>query len=261
MRIKLFLLPLAVIIQLLYFPVKAQIRNPQDLYDLVLKKYDKFGYIKYKELCGDSKLAEYVSYLQSIDPKKLTPASNELAYWINEYNAFTLKLICDHYPLKSINDLNTGIGILRPLFGATVMDKKLIPFNEEKISLNDIVKKEIWTKFKDPRIYFALVFGAKDCPPLRDEPYEGGKINLQLNEQARLFLNDTTKNYFDVKKRTAYLSSIFKWHENDFGKNKEEMLIYISRFLPKNITSDILAFTKKWDVVYKDFNWSLNEAK
>ena len=241
--------------------VQAQIRDPQELYDLILKKYDKLGYVKYKELCGDSRLAEYVGYLKSLDPEKLKPGSSELAFWINEYNAFTLKLVCDNYPIKSINDLNTGIGILRPLFGATVMDKKLVPFGKEMISLNDIVKKEIWTKFKDPRIYFALVFAAKDCPPLRDEPYEGDKISLQLNEQARLFLNDTTKNYFDVKNRKAYLSSIFQWHENDFGNNREEMLIYISRFLPKNISSDLIAFTKKWDIVYKDFNWSLNEAK
>ncbi len=260
MRLKLLFSFLIIALLLTDYAVQAQIRNPQDLYDLVLKKYDKFGYVKYKELCGDSRLAEYVCYLKTIDPEKLTPASDELAYWINEYNAFSLKLICDHYPLKSINDLNTGIGILRPLFGATVMDKKLIPYGKDLISLNDIVKKEIWAKYKDPRIYFALVFAAKDCPPLRDEQYEGDKISMQLNEQARLFLNDTTKNYFDVKNRIAYLSSIFQWHENDFGKNREEMLIYISRFLPKNISSDIISFTKKWDVVYKDFNWSLNEA-
>ena len=102
----------------------AQIKDPQELYNIILKKYDKLGCVKYKELCGDSRLAEYVDYLQSINPGKLIPESSQLAFWINEFNAFTLKLVCDNYPLKSINDLNTGIGILRPFFGAAIMDKK-----------------------------------------------------------------------------------------------------------------------------------------
>ncbi len=261
MKLKIFFLSLTLFLLLNGMKSAAQIRDPQEIYNLILKKYDKFGLVKYKELCGDSRLAEYVDYLKSVDPDKLTSPGKELAFWINEFNAFTLKLVCDNYPLKSINDLNTGIGILRPLLGAAVMDRKLIPLGKEKISLNDIIKKKIRAKFKDPRIYFALVYAAKGCPPLRDEPYQSDKISVQLNEQARLFLNDTTLNFFDVKSRTAYLSKIFRWHEDDFGKSREEMLVYLSRFLPKNISSDIIAFAKRWDVVYRDFDWSLNGVK
>jgi len=240
--------------------VFAQVNNPQEIYSLILKTYVKLGCVKYKELSSDSRLAEYIDYLYKCNIENLPVENNNLAFWINVYNAFVLKLVCDNYPLKNINDLNTGIGILRPLFGATVQDKKFMLLNKKKYSLNDIIKEKIWSSYKDPRIYFALVFAAKGCPPLRDEPFTSIKISLELTEQARLFMNDTTKNYFDVKKRVAYLSKIFQWHENDFGKDRSEMLLYISRYLPKNISSDITAFTKKWDIVYKDFNWSLNES-
>lgn len=241
-------------------PASAQINNPQDLYNLILKSYVKMGNVKYKELMGDPRLAEYITYLENVNPETLSAESENLAFWINVYNAFVLKAVCDNYPIKSINDLNTGIGILRPLFGATVQDKKFIPLEKKKLSLNEIIKEKIWAKTKDPRIYFVLAFAAKGCPPLRDEPYNGDKINIQLSEQARLFLNDTTKNYFDLKNRVAYLSKIFEWHEKDFGKNHDAILLFISRFLPRNISSDLVSFTKKWDIVFKDFNWSLNET-
>src|SRR5262245_13745487 len=78
------------------------------LYTSLLQKYVQNGRVNYKGLCTNSDLAKYISYLESSDPEKITNEKVRLAFWINAYNAYTIKIICDHYPVKSINDLHSG---------------------------------------------------------------------------------------------------------------------------------------------------------
>ncbi|MGD1006073.1 MAG: hypothetical protein ABR980_02445 [Ignavibacteriaceae bacterium] len=84
-------------------------------------------------------------------------------------------------------------------------------------------------------------------------------MNEQLNEQARIFINDTTKNIFDLKSHKAFVSSIFESYEKEFGFNNKSTLIFLSNFLPKKIREDILANSDQWDLSFKSFNWSLNK--
>ena len=129
------------------------------------------------------------------------------------------------------------------------------------MTLNEIEHEIIRKKFKEPRIHFALVCASISCPPLRNEAYEGYKLNEQLEDQAKLFFNDRTKNKFDLKNRTAFLSKILDWYDNDFGNNDEEVLLFIAKYLPEKLSKDIQENTEEWDIDYLPYNWDLNEIK
>ena len=177
------------------------------------------------------------------------------------YNAFTLKFIIDEYPVESINDLHWGGLYLGTLLGSTIWDDYRIVISGTELSLNNIEHDIIRKKFNEERIHFALVCASISCPSLLNEAYEGYKLDNQLNEQAKLFFNDVTKNKFDKKTRTASLSKILSWYENDFGENEQEILNYVSRFLDKEIAEDIKNNLSKWNIKYLSYNWDLNEYK
>jgi len=229
------------------------------LYNLILKEYVKLGKIRYKELSTDLRISEVVGQFGKINPGEIKSSNDKLAFWINLYNSIVLKIIGDNYPVKSISDLNSGIVILSPVLGKLVWDKKVVMINNNNLSLTQIEHIIITSGFKDPRALFAIVYASNGCPPLRDEAYTGEKLNEQLNEQARIFINDTTKNIFNLKDRKAYISTIFESYNNEFGLDKKCILIFLSNFLPKKIREDILANADQWDLSYKDFDWSLNK--
>ncbi len=122
---------------------------------------------------------------------------------------------------------------------------------------HDIIRKE----FNEPTIHFVLVCAAISCPPLRNEAYTGEKLDEQLNDQAKTFLNDKYKNYFDEENKTAHISKIFDWYNDDFGNNDKRILKYISQYLPEKLSNDIKANITKWQIEYKNYNWDLNKAK
>jgi Protein of unknown function, DUF547 len=229
------------------------------LYSSLLQKYVQTGRVNYKELCKNSDLTKYISYLESSDPEKILNEKDRLAFWINAYNAYTLKVICDHYPVKSINDLHSGGLALGSVFKTTIWDKEIVIINHKPTSLNNIEHKIIRPVFHDFRIHFALVCAAKSCPPLRSESFEGSNLDQQLDDQARLFLADNTKNRFDAANRKATISKIFDWYKKDFGKDEAEVLVAISKFLPEQIGRSIQSEPGKWQVDYTNYDWSLNE--
>jgi hypothetical protein len=252
---------------LLYFfgLFSLQICNAQSgstnyqLYNLILKEYTKLGKVKYKELANDSRLPEVVQQFEKINPDQLKTSNDKLAFWINVYNSIVLKIICNNYPLNSINDLNKGIVLLSPVLGKSIWDKKIIKINNNGLSLTQIEQIITKSDFKDPRAHFALVYAANGCPPLRDEAYTGEKLSEQLNEQARIFINDTSKNIFHLQTRKAYISKIFELFESEFGLNKISTLVFLSNFLPKNIRDDILYNSGKWQVNFAGFDWTINK--
>jgi phosphoglycerate-specific signal transduction histidine kinase len=97
------------------------------------------------------------------------------------------------------------------------------------------------------------------CPEIRDEAYVANKLETQLEKQATKFINDPSRNKFDLKNREAEISEIFNWFEEDFGNDEEEVLLYIAKYLPEEITNDIINNLTEWDVSYMNYNWGLNE--
>ncbi len=251
---------LSILFFLSYNITFAQSVNDQhSLFTQILQDNVSNGLVKYNKLKDDVRLDKYIEQLENTNPQKIVNEKNRLAFWINAYNAYTLKFIIDEYPVESINDLHWGGLYLGSLLGTTIWDDEKIIINGTELSLNNIEHDIIRKKFNEERIHFALVCASISCPPLRNEAYEGYKLENQLNEQAELFFNDVTKNKFNKKTRTASLSKILSWYENDFGENEQAMLNYIARFIDEDIAEDLKNNLLKWNIKYLPYNWDLNE--
>jgi hypothetical protein len=222
-----------------------------------LQKNVRNGHVNYKAMCKDPALSTYITQLSRTAPEG--SKESQLAFWINAYNAYTLKVICDHYPVKSINELHRGGLIIGTLTKGTIWDKKLAVVNGEPLTLNHIEHEVIRKQFHEPRAHFALVCASVSCPALRPEAYEATKLNEQLEDQGRIFFADSGKNSFDVPNKIAHLSKILDWYSGDFGKTKQDVLLFASRFVAEPIASEIRKDPGKWKIEYTDYNWDLNE--
>ncbi|MCA9404715.1 MAG: DUF547 domain-containing protein [Candidatus Omnitrophica bacterium] len=238
---------------------QSQTSMDYSAYDTLLHEYvNPRGLVDYERLCADPALRSVTEQLSHTDPGRLE-REEALAFWINVYNAFTLQVICDNYPLESINDLHGGGLVLGTVFKTTIWDKKWFAINGQEVSLAHVEHKILRPQFGDPRIHFAIVCAARSCPPLRAEAYVAGRIEKQLDDQGRIFLSRPDLNRFDLKSQTAYLSGIFKWFLKDFGKNKKDLLRYLAAFAPSPEVRDLLENQPiPWTVRWNDYDWSLN---
>lgn len=225
----------------------------------LLNKYVKNGLVDYKSLKNDNQLDNYLDQLSSTNPDEFTH-DEKLAFWINVYNAFTLKVVSVNYPINSITELHTGGKLIGYLIGKTVWDKEFIKISEKKYSLNDIEHK-ILRKMNEPRIHFAVVCASISCPEISAEAFEADKLEIQLEKSVRKFLNDSSRNHFDLKNRKAYISKIFSWFKEDFGGTDENILNFVLNYLPYDLQVDLKNNFANWSIVYKSYNWDLNEIK
>lgn len=254
MRTAIFLLTL---LSIFVKPGFSQSENT--LLTAVLSDHVREGRVDYPRLCADARWRECLAWLSSTDPDSLPSDQAKLAFWINAYNAWTLKIICDNYPLKSINELHSGGLAIGMVLKTTVWDKKIVTINNEKTSLSDIEHKIIRPVFRDPRIHFAIVCAAKGCPPLRSEAYEGERLDQQLDDQGWRFLAQEEKNAFDFQNQVAHISPIFGWFKEDFGKKPENILRFMARYLPQDQRDILLRDAVQWKIRYTRYDWSLNE--
>lgn len=221
------------------------------VFDRLLKKHvDQNGRVDYQNFAKDQPLLRnYLNSLSRNTPDSLKWSENEqLAYWINLYNAFTTELILDHYPLESIRDIGTKIPIV---FGDTAWDIEFINVGAKTYTLDQIENEVLRNKFDEPRVHFALVCAAASCPDLRREAYTADKLDSQLNSQAVIFLSNPIKNKIGSEKST--ISEIFKWYESEFTKNGT-LIEYLNQFTRSTISSNA-------EIDYIKFDWSLNELK
>ena len=176
-----------------------------------------------------------------------TPA--KIAFWLNAYNAFTVQLILDNYPISSIRK----IGFL-PL---AAFRERFIPMPGLKggtISLDDIEHGTLRAAFEEPRIHFALVCASVSCPALRAQAYRGADLDAQLDDQARGFLGDPARNLFDVAAQTLFLSAIFDWFNDDFVAAAGSVPAYVAPFMAVAPGPDV-------KVEFLDYDWQLNDRK
>jgi len=216
----------------------------------LLRKYvDTKGFVNYKGLVQDkSKLNDYTEDLSANPPQENWSENEKLAYWINAYNAFTVKLIVDNYPLESIKDLNPTIAI--PTV-STIWTKKWFQIGGEDFSLDRIEHKILRKEFEEPRIHFAVNCASFSCPPLRNEAFVAEKVDQQLDEQAKIFINDEVRN--KITKSKIEISQIFSWFKGDFT-NGQTLIEFLNRYSKVKIDSGA-------DVDHMDYDWSLNETK
>lgn len=212
-------------------------------WDILLKEYvDDDGLVDYKGFKKDSeKLNRYVKFLSNNVPKQTWSYEELLAYYINVYNANTIKLIVDNYPVRSIKDINATIS---PFL------KKFIYVGDKEFSLNDI-EKGILQKMNEPRVHFAINCASFSCPKLMRNAYTAKNVDSLMELAAKEFINSENNN---LSINTIQLSEIFKWYKSDFLKQSKTLIDYI------NIYSKLL-INPEASISYINYNWNLNDIQ
>ena len=246
-----------------------------DDYAATLKYVNRQGMVNYKDLKAKrTRLDAFCRLMGNLEPKVLQKwdKQKQLAFWINAYNALTLKVIIDNYPIKArlLKSLAYPKNSIRQI--PNVWDKLQFLVAGQKMTLNQIEHEVLRKKFNEPRIHVALVCAAMSCPALRNEPYFGKTLNKQFDDQARKFLSVPTKFRVDRKSKKVHLSKIFKWFGADFIENYKpaqgfaghsEAERSVLNFLSKHLSDADGEYlrTGKYKIVYLDYNWTLNAQK
>ncbi len=234
------------------------------LYTEILQSYvDEDGGVNYQGLKeqGREKLDKYVKSLESASPSKMSE-KERMAFYLNAYNAFTLKLIGDHYPLKSIRKIPNLSG----LAGFGQWKEDLWTIDNKKISL-DAIEHKILRPMGDPRIHFALVCAAKSCPNLARQAYRAGNLDEMLNEHSRKFnqspkgLKISEENRFSKTRPILTLSSIYKWFREDFLLVSESLPDFVQRYAAGEVQQFIEKNQKNIKIEYMDYDWHLNDQQ
>ena len=216
------------------------------LYAQLLNSYVHEGQVSYDGFKQDeSKLDRYLAMLETIDPQDLT-AEERFAFYANAYNAWTIKVILSKYPnISSIKELG--------IFNTGPWRKKLVRLDGQVLSLDNIEHDILRPQFKDPRVHFAINCAAYSCPPLRSEPYVGSRLDDQLDEATRAFINHPGRNYMDGD--TLYVSKIFKWFAEDFNGDPAA---FVRRYAQGRFKTELSARGDSVKVKYLPYDWSLN---
>ena len=229
-------------------PVAAADTVDHSVFGDLLGKYVKNGRVDYAGFKADqAKLDQYLSDLEKVDPDTLS-RNDQLAFYINAYNAWTIKLVLTGYPgLKSIKDLGS-------IFQSP-WSKEFVRINGRTLTLDDIEQKILRPRFKDPRVHFAINCASKSCPPLIAEPYLGATIDAQLNKVTRDFINGP--NNYRLDGDTLWVSSIFKWYAEDFNNDPAGFCL---KYAEPPLKLALEKRGKRLHVNYLDYDWSLNGA-
>ncbi|WP_100610090.1 DUF547 domain-containing protein [Confluentibacter lentus] len=204
----------------------------------ILKKYvSENGQVDYKNLKKDRKLlTDYISHLDKNTPKDNWEKEDKLAYWINAYNALTVDLILQNYPIKSIKDIKNP------------WEQRLWKLGNTWYNLDEI-EHDILRKMNEPRIHFAIVCASYSCPKLQNEAFVASKLDIQLTTATKTFLADKNRN--ELSENSLKISKIFDWFSKDFKQNGT-VIDFINQYSDINIS-------KTAKVNYKDYNWALND--
>ena len=221
----------------LILTIQAQ-KNDYSLWNNFLKKYvSNEGQVDYKTIkTYQGNLNIVLQSLTKTIPDENWSKNEKLAFWINAYNAFTIKLIIDNYPLKSIKDIQ------KP------WDKKFIKIGSYTMSLN-YIEHDILRKMDEPRIHVAIVCASISCPKLQNEAFVAEKIDSQLSKATSEFLSDTSKNF--ISQNSLEISKIFQWFSKDFKQNGS-LIIFLNKY------SDI-EISEHAKIKFQDYNWNLND--
>jgi len=236
-------------------PPCAAFDHEHRVWTRLLEQYVKAGRVDYGGLRREARpaLSAYLDVLSAVSRTCYAGWTREqrLAFWINSYNAYAVQLVLEHYPVRSIR----AIGWLP----GSAFRTKFIPMKDlagGELSLDDVEHEHLRKEFGEPRIHFAIVCASVSCPPLRSEAYRAADLERQLDDQARRFLADPTKNRFDRKSRTLHLSPIFKWFREDFEQAAGSLPAFVARY----VDPATAAVVKEpgLPIEFLDYDWSLN---
>ena len=219
----------------------------QDEYAGLLKKYvgpDGVAYASWHASREDvAKLGEVVTAIGAVDPGGYT-REDKLAFYINAYNAWMLHLVLAHYPIPSVKDIGS--------VQFSVFKTARIIINGRKRSLDYLEKDLLLKQLGEPRVHFAVSCASKGCPPLASEPYEGGRIDEQLERYTRAFLNSAAGVQIHPGTDSVSVTRLFDWYHADFEPSGG-LLTFISRYRDTPLAANV-------SIHYLDYDWALNET-
>lgn len=210
---------------------------------------NRFAYAKIQP-AEKQALDAYVAALAGTAPTQLSRAEQR-AYWINLYNALTVKTVLEHYPVKSIRDISISPG----LFASGPWGKKLVRIEGEEVSLDDIEHRILRPIWRDARTHYAVNCASIGCPNLAAEPYTPATMERLLDEGAKAYVGHPRGARFEGEKLIT--SSIYEWFRADFGGNEAGVIKHLAQYATGEKAQRLAAATRISDDAY---DWGLNDA-
>jgi hypothetical protein len=246
-----------------FTPGSAETVN-HSVWDKLLKAYvtpgddglNRVAYARFKKESHDQ-LKRYVAALEAVHIKALD-RSEQFAFWANLYNAKTVDVVLDHYPVNSITDINLGGGLLVALTGGP-WKAKVVKVGGHELSLDNIEHDILRPVFKDPRVHYAVNCASFSCPNLRREAFAGAKLDVQLDAAAKAYVNSLRAIRVESGKVTA--SSIYSWYSVDFqgfGGTERGVLEHLRRYAEPELKRKLKSVTR---IDSYEYDWALNDAK
>lgn len=219
------------------------IQAQTSIFDSLLQKnVDKTGRVDYQSLKNNETLLDnYLAYIQNNEPTKNWSSNKKKAFWINTYNAYTIKIILNNYPLKSIRDIKID--------GKTAWKIPFVKVGQKRYTLDQIEHKILRKKFNDPRIHVGINCASVSCPRLWNFAFTEDNISSSLDNLMKEFINNTTRN--KISKNNLEISEIFNWFSKDFMKNGT-IINYLNTYAAIKIS-------EKASIKYLTYDWSLNK--
>lgn len=242
--------------------------------DAVQKDFvDVQGRVDYERLQRNpGRLDRYYFWLTEespdTNPERFPTQNEELAYWINAYNAAVLYTVLQYYPVSSISDVEAPfpLHLVNDKIGFFFLQH--VQIGGETTNLYDLENTLIRPRYPDPRIHFALNCASRGCPRLPQEAFDGRRLDEQLERETFRFFSESRNLRFDHAEKTVYVSSILDWYESDFRqwlqKNHPDkpptLLTYISLYAPKTEEAAVMrAQQEGYDVDFIEYDWKLND--
>ncbi len=218
----------------------------------IKENHDGITRIAYANLSGTDRNALH-SYIESMQAVRISDFNRDeqLAYWINLYNAVTVDIILTHYPVKSIRDIDISPG----LFADGPWGKKLLNIEGKKLSLNDVEHRILRPVWKDARVHYAVNCASLGCPNLRPHAYTADSVDEQLDVAAREYIAHPRGVSFTDK--GIYVSSIYSWFQQDFGDNEVDVIKHIQNYMDIDSANSLGSLES---ITGYNYDWSLNDA-
>lgn len=218
----------------------------------VVKGEDGINRVAYGAVSADDRadLERYIAGLAEVAISRYN-RGEQFAYWINLYNALTVRVIVDHYPVASIRDIDISPG----WFSDGPWGKKLVIVEGAPLSLDDIEHRILRPVWRDPRIHYAVNCAALGCPNLRARPYRGAAMDDMLDAAARDFINHPRGARVEGGK--LRVSSIYHWYESDFGGDDAGVIAHLRRYAETPLIQALEGLSR---IDSHGYDWSLNAA-
>ena len=195
-------------------------------------------------------LRVYVAQLAALPISRFS-RKEQLAYWINLYNALTVQVVLDDYPVESIRDIDISPG----LFADGPWDKELVEIEGEDVSLNDIEHRILRPIWKDPRIHYAVNCASIGCPNLLTKAFTGATVEAQMDQAARAYVNHPRGSRVTGGK--LQVSSIYVWFQDDFGGNDAGVIDHLKRYAEPDLAAQLAGVN---EIDKHDYDWTLNDS-